>query len=156
MPLTEEIWPSLAMAYLLFIPSFLSFLTSVLLSGEQMMQWEPQILGKFSAGSVGWVLLFNIRDWGNRWLLTVCFILPKNEDVMLWVEEDIFIEGEKSKESPCLHHWVVASPNQQPLLLILLHVEENQCSICLCHHTRIFCYFKTNTSITNPGKQNTE
>jgi hypothetical protein len=62
MPLTEEIWLSLAMAYLLFIPFFLSFHTSGLLSGEQMTQWEPQIPGKFSAGPIGWVLFFDSRD----------------------------------------------------------------------------------------------
>lgn len=75
MPLTEEIWLSLEMAYLLFILSFLSFHTSVLLSGAQMTLWEPRILGKFSAGPVGWVLLFHSGDWSNRKLLSPLFCL---------------------------------------------------------------------------------
>lgn len=113
MPLTEEIWLSLAITYLIFTRYFLSFHTSVLLSGEKMTHREPRILGEILC----W------PSWVSYWFSTAgtdvaggyCpLYLARNEDVMLQVAEGIFPEGRRSQGGQCWHHWV-ASPNQQPL-----------------------------------------
>lgn len=100
MPLTEEIWLSLAMTYLIFTRYFLSFHTSVLLSGEKMTQREPQILGEILC----W------PSWVSYWFSTAgidvaggyCpLYLAKNEYVMLQMAEGIFPEGRKSQGGQC-------------------------------------------------------